>query len=160
MASRQHIGNRIQEHTEVEFRLIYEGPLPAEGSSGGRTKDKQRLRKHFHKQLRELWNQHPDLRGQAVQRFVIYTTPPNLVSDPGPNVRQMLTPRKRLSIVVTRVDRKPSLEGATCTRTLCPDGTLMQVVYLFQSRPRREELTDQELERWIETFPIVRMRPS
>ena len=69
-----------------------------------------------------------------------------------------LTPRKRLSIVVTRVDRKPSLEGATCTRTLCPDGTLMQVVHLDQSRPGREELTDEELERWIETFPIVRMR--
>ena len=71
-----------------------------------------------------------------------------------------LTPRKRLSIVVTRVDRKPSLEGAPCTRTLCPDGTLMQVVHLYQSRPGREELTDEELERWIDTFPIVRMRPS
>ena len=71
-----------------------------------------------------------------------------------------VNPRKHLSIVVTRVDRKPSLDGATCTRTLCPDGTLMQVVYLFQSRPGSKELTDEELERWIETFPINRMRPS
>jgi hypothetical protein len=71
-----------------------------------------------------------------------------------------VNPRKRLSIVVTRVDRKPSLEGATCTRTLCPDGTVMEVVYLYQSRPGREELTDEALERWMETFPIVRLRPS
>ena len=60
-----------------------------------------------------------------------------------------VTPRKRLSIVVMRVDRKPSLEGATCIRTLCPDGTLMQVVHLDQSRPGREELTDEELDRWL-----------
>ena len=66
-------------------------------------------------------------------------------------------PRKRLSIVVSRVDRKPSLEGATCTRTLCPDGTLMQVIHLDQSRPGRDELTDEELQRWIETFPIDRL---
>jgi hypothetical protein len=71
-----------------------------------------------------------------------------------------LTPRKRLSIVVIRVDRKPSLEGATCTRTLCPDGTLMEVVRLDQSRPGRHELTDDEVERWIETFPIDRMHQS
>jgi hypothetical protein len=71
-----------------------------------------------------------------------------------------VNPRKRLSIVVMRVDRKPSLEGATCTRTLCPNGTIMQVIHLDQSRPGREELTDEELERWIETFPIVRLRPS
>jgi hypothetical protein len=71
-----------------------------------------------------------------------------------------LTPRKRLSIVVSRVDRKPSLDGATCTRTLCPNGTIMQVIHLDQSLPGREELTDEELDRWIETFPIVRLRPS
>jgi hypothetical protein len=70
-----------------------------------------------------------------------------------------LTPRKRLSIVVTRVDRKPSLDGATCTRMLCPDGTLMEVVDLNQCRPGREELTDGDLKRWIETFPINRLPP-
>jgi ribosome-binding factor A len=66
-------------------------------------------------------------------------------------------PRKRLCIVVSRVDRTPSLEDATCTRTLCHDGTLMEVVRLDQSRPGREELTDEELERWIETIPIDRL---
>lgn len=55
----------------MEFRLIYKGSLPAEGSSGGRATEKQRLRKHFHKQLRELWKQHPDLRSQAETLFFI-----------------------------------------------------------------------------------------
>ena len=67
-------------------------------------------------------------------------------------------PRKRLSIVVSSVDRTSSLENATCTRTLCPNGTLLEVVRLDRSRPGRHELTDEELERWIETFPIDRLR--
>lgn len=82
----------------VEFRLIYQGPLPAEkcedklvvGSGGyGRAKDKHRLRKHFHLQLRELWQQHPDLRMQAEQKFIVHYTPSNQESDPGPDVRQI-----------------------------------------------------------------------
>lgn len=74
----------------VEFRLIYKGQLPAEGSSGARTKEKQLLRKEFHKQLRELWRQHPDLRQQAESKFYVYTTPDNQVSPPGPGVRQIV----------------------------------------------------------------------
>jgi hypothetical protein len=55
----------------MEFRLIYKGPLPAEGGNGGRAKQKQMLRKEFHKQLKELWQQHPDLRSQAESVFYI-----------------------------------------------------------------------------------------
>src|SRR5689334_14475016 len=54
---------------QMEFRLIYQGPLRAERDleSGprGRSADKQKLRKHFHLQLRELWKQHPSLRDQS-----------------------------------------------------------------------------------------------
>ncbi len=39
----------------MEFRLTYEGELPANGS----LKDKQRLRRAFHPQLQILWNQLP-----------------------------------------------------------------------------------------------------
>lgn len=57
----------------MEFRLIYQGKLLAEKWSYtdeyARAVDKQRLRKHFHHQLRELWKQHPDLRRQAEQTF-------------------------------------------------------------------------------------------
>jgi hypothetical protein len=77
----------------MEFRLIYQGPLPAEkcedklAGKPGRAKEKHRLRKHFHLQLRELWKQHPDLKLQAESGFVVITTPPNMVSYPGPNRR-------------------------------------------------------------------------
>ncbi len=59
----------------MEFRLTYEGPLPAERcddeSKRGRAEHKHRLRKHFHLQLRELWKQHPDVRSQAESFFYI-----------------------------------------------------------------------------------------
>jgi hypothetical protein len=81
-----------EEGETVEFRLIYKGQLPAQSSGGGgsRLKEKHSIRKVFHKQLRELWKQHPDLRAQAEQTFVITTTPQNQVSPPGPGVRQII----------------------------------------------------------------------
>jgi hypothetical protein len=63
-----------EEGEKMEFRLVYQGPLPPEkcepkdavlGAGKSRAKDKHRLRKHFHLQMRELWHQHPDLRRQA-----------------------------------------------------------------------------------------------
>lgn len=57
----------------MEFRLIYQGPLPPERWSYreeyARAADKHRLRKYFHRQLKELWSQHPDLRRQADQQY-------------------------------------------------------------------------------------------
>jgi hypothetical protein len=40
--------------------------------------------------LRELWKQHPDLRQLTEDRFIVHTTPSNLVSAPGPGVRQIV----------------------------------------------------------------------
>jgi hypothetical protein len=39
----------------MEFTLVYQGPLKANGS----IKDKQGIRREFHKQLAELWKQEP-----------------------------------------------------------------------------------------------------
>ena len=109
----------------MEFRLIYQGPLPSEkcedkwavGSGGsGRAKDKHRLRKHFHLQLRELWQQHPDLRAQAEQRFRVAVTPPNLVSDPGPGVRQVL---RVTGMLQDRPDAKTWLEHIADNHIRC-----------------------------------------
>jgi len=47
----------------VEFRLIYEGHLPAAGSSKNRAKEKQAIRRFLHPQLRALWEKHPALQG-------------------------------------------------------------------------------------------------
>jgi hypothetical protein len=54
----------------MEFHLIYQGPLhAAKAGGGGHSKEKHELRKLFHKQLRELWKQHPELRRQSEQKF-------------------------------------------------------------------------------------------
>jgi len=53
--------------------LSYSGRLPAQrsGGGGGRAADKHTIRKCFHKQLRELWKQHPDLRYQSERLFLV-----------------------------------------------------------------------------------------
>lgn len=43
----------------MEFTLYYRGPLRASGSGSSRVKHKHALRKHFHKQLKQLWDQPP-----------------------------------------------------------------------------------------------------
>ena len=58
----------------------------------------------------------------------------------------------RFRIVVRRLDREPGLEQATCRRTLWPNGTLFESVYLGASGS--DGFTDEEFERWIESFPI------
>ena len=63
-------------------------------------------------------------------------------------------PRKTLRIVVRGMDLDPSLENAECTRTLCPDGTLIEVVLLENSREGQEELSDEALNRFVESFPV------
>jgi len=57
----------------MEFRLLYQGPLPAAGNAGKsrRAREKHQLRKCFNQQLRELWKQHPDLRQQFEGRFAV-----------------------------------------------------------------------------------------
>jgi hypothetical protein len=57
----------------MEFRLIYRGPLPAQGASSNRTREKHQLRKQFQRQLRELFRQHPDLREQSEWRYLFET---------------------------------------------------------------------------------------
>jgi len=50
-----------EELIEVEFRLIYQGKLPAASQTNTRVSDKHRIRKALHPQLRELWKTHPRL---------------------------------------------------------------------------------------------------
>jgi hypothetical protein len=50
---------RSVEHTSVEFRLVYQGPLVSQKSGGGgsRIAEKHAIRKVFHKQLQKVWQQ-------------------------------------------------------------------------------------------------------
>ena len=60
---------------------------------------------------------------------------------------------------VRRRGCEPSFEKATCTRSLCPDGTLWEVVRLDTMSEGGEQPTDAELNRWIAGFPIEPLRP-
>jgi hypothetical protein len=48
-----------------------------------------------------------------------------------------------------------SLEHAKCARTLWPDGTLFEMVRLNWSNEGSDKVTDEELDRWVEGFPIL-----
>ena len=48
---------------------------------------------------------------------------------------------------------KPSLVGATCQRTLSPDGTLWEMMH-FTNHNYGRELEQDEIERWVDGFPI------
>lgn len=56
----------------MQFRLIYRGALPSD-NSGSRLKDKHRIRRQFHPQLRELWNTVPVLLEWQKYEFVTET---------------------------------------------------------------------------------------
>jgi len=45
----------------MQFRLVYQGKLPAAGGSGTRNKEKHAIRKVLHKQLAQLWQCQPIL---------------------------------------------------------------------------------------------------
>ena len=51
-------------------------------------------------------------------------------------------------------------EHATCTRSLCPDGTLWEVVRLDKTAEGAEQPTDAELNSWIAGFPIEPLAAS
>jgi hypothetical protein len=56
----------------MQFRLVYQGKLPAAGSSGTRNKEKHEIRKTLHKQLSELWRRQP-----VLSRYLVADGPDN-----------------------------------------------------------------------------------
>jgi hypothetical protein len=62
-------------------------------------------------------------------------------------------PRRRLRMMISMSGAKPSLEDATCRRTLWPDGTLFEMIE-FHTHNAGPELTDEELDGWLESFPV------
>jgi hypothetical protein len=61
-------------------------------------------------------------------------------------------PHGRVRLVVARMDRQASLERSTCTRRLSESGFLTEVVRLDGTRAG---VTDDELERFVSSFPVV-----
>lgn len=67
--------------------------------------------------------------------------------------------RKCFRLVVCRYGEKTtSLKDAKCKRTLCPDGTVSELVELFGSNEGPDSVTAEELDQWVATFPIEVLR--
>jgi hypothetical protein len=73
-------------------------------------------------------------------------------------------PRTRFRVVIRREDpdapvtRRLGFKGATCTRSLCPDGTPWEVVRLDKTCNGGAQPTDAELSTWVAGFPIEPLR--
>ena len=67
-------------------------------------------------------------------------------------------PRSRLRLMVMMAGSRPSLEDASCTRSLCKDGSLLELVRFERHNDRPDDLTDEELDDWVEMFPVLDLR--
>jgi hypothetical protein len=62
--------------------------------------------------------------------------------------------RRRLRMMISMAGAEPSLEDANCRKTLWSDGTLFEMVEFNKHNDGPDELTDEELGRWLERFPV------
>ena len=60
-------------------------------------------------------------------------------------------PRDRFRLVVCAVDHRLNLATSTCTRYVTANGCLMELARLDGIRA---DITDEELDRFIESFPV------
>lgn len=63
-------------------------------------------------------------------------------------------PRPRLRLLVMDLGSKMCLEDASCHRTLGPDGTLMELVNFRNHREGPDQLSEEEIDKWADTFPV------
>jgi hypothetical protein len=61
-------------------------------------------------------------------------------------------PHETLRMVVIRAGEPPNLENCDCSRALCPDGTLLEIVGLHGGN--LNGLSDEELDLWVARFPV------
>jgi hypothetical protein len=57
-------------------------------------------------------------------------------------------------MMISMAGAKPSLEDATCRRMLWSDGTLFERVEFNKHNEGPDVLTDEELDGWLEGFPV------
>jgi hypothetical protein len=63
-------------------------------------------------------------------------------------------PRPRPRLPVMRLGSQLALADAECARTLCPDGTVMELVEFQNRREGPDEISEEELDRWADGFPV------
>jgi len=95
----------------MEFTLVYRGPLKANGKPA----DKQKIRREFHSQIRELWKQ-PPLKG-----WYLGDNPPSK----GPSIIQNLGGFRLAPLVTKKLDLIAELQ-ITLLRPELPGGLVTQ----------------------------------
>ena len=61
-------------------------------------------------------------------------------------------PRERSRMLVRMIGGPPGLEGATCNRTLAPDGSIWETIILAGGGIG---LSEEELDRFADQFPVT-----
>jgi hypothetical protein len=57
-------------------------------------------------------------------------------------------------MMISMAGAKLSLEDATCKRTLWSGSTLFEMLQFHKHNEGPDALMDEELDRWVETFPV------
>lgn len=63
-------------------------------------------------------------------------------------------PRPRIRLQVRPPGSKLVLADAECTRALSPDGTVMELVEFQDHSEGPDEISEAELDRWVNGFPV------
>jgi hypothetical protein len=63
-------------------------------------------------------------------------------------------PRDRVQFVFSTIGIEQSLETAICSRTLQPDGKVLEYVDFTRGAKGSGNLNEEELNRWLDTFPM------
>ena len=66
-------------------------------------------------------------------------------------------PSKRFRLVLFMACTTRSLDCATCKRSLWPDGTLCELVRIGKTNEGAREVSDNEFEEWLASFPVERL---
>jgi hypothetical protein len=67
-------------------------------------------------------------------------------------------PLRCLRIRAILVGSRPTLKGAQCTRMLCADGSVLETVKYGIGDRDAAEVTAEEEDRWVKTFPVEDLR--
>lgn len=127
-------GDPIESENLVEFRLLYSGELLPSGGANSRAGEKHAIRRHFHPQLRRLWNIKPNLRQLADQAF-LYS--PELRENPAPVVR---TEQERIEIGLTTIGTQWSRAGYNFVPLVTPGMSLRCSLDVLLLRPSDKQL--------------------
>jgi hypothetical protein len=127
----------------MEFRLVYEGLLPAQGA---RSEHKWSIRRALHPQLVELWRQHPALQQQG-QKWLTFPPLPGqtsvVVERSGVLFAPLVTSRLNLFAEVSVLLFRPQPRGAVLSEGGDVDNRLKTLIDGLRLPHAKQEIRDE-----------------